>query len=717
MADNTTLNPGAGGDLVAADDIGGVKFQRVKVTFGDDGFATDASTAAPLPVTLSATGPAVTAINLTNTSIGGVADIAATADTGSFSINALVKRGLANWTALLARIPALVGGRTPVDGSGVTQPVAGTRLNNGTANAAGALHLTVGGTDGTNLRPMLLDTSGRAIVSVNNMVAQGLTDTQLRASALAVTMSNTLALTDVQLRATAVPISMPSGFISTANSGAVPLGINGVFTGPSEDVTDYADARVIVFADQASAVDGLQIQQSSNGTSWDISDNYTIPAGSGKTFSVGISAKFFRVVYTNGAVAQTAFRLQSKYQKSYSKGSSVRPQDGRANDNDMEEQLGHLMGYNGASWDRLRSTVANGLAVDVTRISGAVSLPTGASTETTLAALNAKIPASPATEGGNLATLVARTPALGAATVAASSPVTMPNHLSVGAAASIAALNIDLISGVGSGWYDAANFSSASIQVIGSAGITAGAITFEQTNDTTAASAGNVWAVEETTGLTPTPNIAAITIAASTIRMFAGQVTARYVRARVSTAFATANVQAVAVFSQLPYQRTVQTIHQPTAASLNVTVAGTVTANQGTMVALPAGTNAVGDVGTQYRANATGAASVVSVQSPITPAAATIKASAGRLIGWQLQNSSAAIRSVKLFNATAPTLGTTAAVFEFDIPAGGSIGMDFEGGIGFATAITYSVTSAKGLIDNTATGLAINDVSGLFAFA
>jgi hypothetical protein len=39
------------------------------------------------------------------------------------------------------------------------------------------------------------------------------------------------------------------------------------------------------------------------------------------------------------------------------------------------------------------------------------------------------------------------------------------------------------------------------------------------------------------------------------------------------------------------------------------------------------------------------------------------------------------------------------------------------GGIGFATAITFSVTSAKGLTDNTATGLAANDVSGFFAFA
>ncbi len=52
MADNTTLNAGSGGDVIASDDIGGVKWQRVKVAHGADGSATDASAAAPLPVNL-----------------------------------------------------------------------------------------------------------------------------------------------------------------------------------------------------------------------------------------------------------------------------------------------------------------------------------------------------------------------------------------------------------------------------------------------------------------------------------------------------------------------------------------------------------------------------------------------------------------------------------------------------------------------------------------
>src|SRR4051812_41536562 len=49
MTDNTTLNAGAGGDVIATDDIGGGKHQRVKIEQGADGSATDGSNLAPPP--------------------------------------------------------------------------------------------------------------------------------------------------------------------------------------------------------------------------------------------------------------------------------------------------------------------------------------------------------------------------------------------------------------------------------------------------------------------------------------------------------------------------------------------------------------------------------------------------------------------------------------------------------------------------------------------
>lgn len=57
MPDNTILNVGSGGDTIASDDIGGVKYQRVKNTFGADGVATDVSTTAPMPVQDTAKNP------------------------------------------------------------------------------------------------------------------------------------------------------------------------------------------------------------------------------------------------------------------------------------------------------------------------------------------------------------------------------------------------------------------------------------------------------------------------------------------------------------------------------------------------------------------------------------------------------------------------------------------------------------------------------------
>jgi hypothetical protein len=63
MADNVTGNPGAGGDVIAADDVGGVKLQRVKLVLGADGVnAGDVAAGNPIPAILSAASPATTVI-------------------------------------------------------------------------------------------------------------------------------------------------------------------------------------------------------------------------------------------------------------------------------------------------------------------------------------------------------------------------------------------------------------------------------------------------------------------------------------------------------------------------------------------------------------------------------------------------------------------------------------------------------------------------------
>jgi hypothetical protein len=132
---------------------------------------------------------------------------------------------------------------------------------------------------------------------------------------------------------------------------------------------------------------------------------------------------------------------------------------------------------------------------------------------------------------------------------------------------------------------------------------------------------------------------------------------------------------------------------------------------------LAAGTNLAGDVGLQYRGNNTGAASATPVTSPATPAGQSIKGSAGRLVGYHFHNAATTRRFLKFFNATSVTMGTTGATFEVALEPNQSVTISLPGGIGFATGIQIAVTAARGLTDNTATGLAAGDVTGFVAFA
>jgi hypothetical protein len=185
---------------MAADEIGAVYYDRIKVTFGQDGTATDVSSANPLPVSIVSGG---------GSSSGGLTDaeLRATpvAVSGTF------------WQATQP-ISGTVGisGTVPVSGTfwQVTQPVSIAA----TVNVSGPL------TD-AQLRAAAVPVSGTfwqatQPVSIASTVAVSgpLTDGQLRASAVPISGtvtanagSGTFAvsgpLTDAQLRAGAVPVS------------------------------------------------------------------------------------------------------------------------------------------------------------------------------------------------------------------------------------------------------------------------------------------------------------------------------------------------------------------------------------------------------------------------------------------------------------------------------------------------------------------------------
>jgi hypothetical protein len=103
MADNVGYTPGSGA-TIAADDIGGILFQRVKPVWGVDGVANDVNETTPLPVT--ATQELMQAIEAMR-----------------MAIHSLTR------TMGMAQVNPLTGSMF-VDGSRVTQTV------NGTVNAA-----------------------------------------------------------------------------------------------------------------------------------------------------------------------------------------------------------------------------------------------------------------------------------------------------------------------------------------------------------------------------------------------------------------------------------------------------------------------------------------------------------------------------------------------------------------------------------------------------
>lgn len=104
----------------------------------------------------------------------------------------------------------------------------------------------------------------------------------------------------------------------------------------------------------------------------------------------------------------------------------------------------------------------------------------------------------------------------------------------------------------------------------------------------------------------------------------------------------------------------------------------------------------------------TGGLSWFSALAPATPAATSIKSSAGQLYALACYNILATPVYLKLYNLAtgSVTLGTTSALMEFMIPgntAGTGFTLNIDKGIAFSTAITFAVTSGISLTDNTST--------------
>jgi hypothetical protein len=155
------------------------------------------------------------------------------------------------------------------------------------------------------------------------------------------------------------------GHLCSENSTTTPLGIDGVFTGSAwQDTLEYGTITVGLHTDQASATDGLEVQWSHDGVSVDQTDVYTIGANSGKVFRFAPVYRYFRVKYTNGGVAQTAFHIQSILRRVYVIPSTHRIADSIINDDDAQLVKSVLTALNdNGNFVNINSTASNNLKV------------------------------------------------------------------------------------------------------------------------------------------------------------------------------------------------------------------------------------------------------------------------------------------------------------------------------------------------------------------
>lgn len=236
--------------------------------------------------------------------------------------------------------------------------------------------------------------------------------------------------------------------IDPTNSSVTPLGIGGVFTGSAVEITNFCSISIAAFSDVDSAAGGLSMQFSPDGTNWDHKHNFTVTGGIGVSYNQSAELRYFRIVYTNGAVAQTTFRLTvvlKRYNTTPSKYSLEQSVSGAMMADLTKSVIWGLSSSGGGTYHTVKVKPSGSLTVDatgstvaatqsgtwnITNVSGTVSLPTGASTlaeqqtqsstlttiankdfatQTTLSAMSAKLPTTlgQTTKSGSLSVTVA----------------------------------------------------------------------------------------------------------------------------------------------------------------------------------------------------------------------------------------------------------------------------------------------------------------------
>ena len=475
---------------------------------------------------------------------------------------------------------------------------------------------------------------------------------------LPVADQHTQPLTDTQLRATPVPVSGP---LTDGQLRATPVPVSGPLTDGQLRATPVPVSGPLTDAQLRASDVPIRVDTYS----------YPISTNNSSTAQLAAGATFTGAWETPQDLPSVSILLTSDQPITLTLQQAI--------NSDGTGRVPDIVFYVTASAGFARSLTINGNFVRLT------AQNTGASTTTTFN-LNVAY--------GNL----------GDADNSGVKPVTELPLLLTGAAAQTAIVNNILEPVSGATGTNVSGFRAAAVQVVSTA--SAGTFIFEQSNDGTNWVALPVFNAALVTGV---PITAAITATASAI-IYTFPLRCTFLRLRIATTITGGSIRAFTRISTEPWTAAAQLVASNTAANMLTQVSGTVTANIGTG-AIAAGTNAIGDVGVQYRANATGAGTVTNLNCPATPAAQNVKSGAGRLLGFYLVNTNASLRWLKVFNIVAPTLASSTATMRVPLPTNQPVFVNFEGGMGFSTGITFAISSTGSLTDATG-AVTLDDVTG-----
>lgn len=386
-----------------------------------------------------------------------------------------------------------------------------------------------------------------------------------------------------------------------------------------------------------------------------------------------------------------------------------------------------LHGYNGSTWDRLRSTTANGLVVDVSRIQDTVSGPTAITTQN----LNPNSGAATANSTVSVALAGDSTVSIqvtGTYTGALTPQVTVDgsNWVALG---SVGLVNVNTgaysatIASAATGIFQAevtgyAQFRiSANAAVTGTATVTiragqgSGLVTIDNPLPAGTAIIGALVANQSV-------NIAQMNGVATT--MGVGVSGTGVQRVAIATdgqgqvadnaAFTDGTTRLdMAGFIFDETAGTALTENDAAAARINANRAIVMTLEDTTTRGQRAGVNASGGLQVTPVPHTAGGLTISRLLSAATTNATSAKGSAGQVFGWYLYNANAAVRFFKLYNkATAPTVGTDVPVLTIPIPPGSGANVEYSHGIAFATGIAYAITT--GVADADTGAVAANEI-------